>query len=100
MGKGIARWTLQPDARQSACRLAPIIKPRTRKGIERYGPSPRSAGEVVDLLPENVTTHEEHSTAIVKADHFETIRLVIPSGTEMRQHQVRRPSCCIASRAM
>lgn len=45
-------------------------------------------GEVVDLLPENVTTHEEHSTAIVKADHFETIRLVIPSGTEMRQHQV------------
>ncbi len=27
-------------------------------------------GEVVDLLPENVTTHEEHSTAIVKADHL------------------------------
>lgn len=45
-------------------------------------------GEVVDLLPGDVTTHEEHSTAIVKADHFETIRLVIPSGTEMPQHQV------------
>lgn len=45
-------------------------------------------GEVVDLLPTDAASSGERSTAIVKTDHFETIRLVMPRGAAMRRHQV------------
>lgn len=40
-------------------------------------------GEVIDLSLRPLSAETEHSTAIVKTDEFEAIRLVIPRGTDM-----------------
>ncbi|WP_255210230.1 cupin domain-containing protein [Sphingobium cloacae] len=47
-----------------------------------------TSGEVIDLSLRPISAETEHSTAIVKTDQFEAIRLVIPRGTDMPQHQV------------
>lgn len=45
-------------------------------------------GEVVDLSLRPLSAETERSTAIVKTDQFEAIRLVIPRGTDVPRHQV------------
>jgi len=48
-------------------------------------------GTPVNLCPEGESLSEARSTALVKDNHFEAIRLVVPKGHEMRTHQVQGP---------
>lgn len=45
-------------------------------------------GEIVDLGPIGPGLRDARTTAIIKADHFETIRLIIHAGAEIPQHKV------------
>ncbi len=45
-------------------------------------------GEIVDLGPIGSGLREAKTAAIIKADHFETIRLIIHAGTQIPQHEV------------
>lgn len=45
-------------------------------------------GEVVDLQPLGPKLKETKSTAIIKADHFEAIRLIVRAGSEIPAHEV------------
>ena len=45
-------------------------------------------GEVVNLAPMGPRLREGKSAAIIKGDHFETIRLIVHAGTQIPQHQV------------
>jgi len=45
-------------------------------------------GEIVDLAPMGSKLADARTAAIIKADHFETIRLIVHAGTEIPQHQV------------
>lgn len=45
-------------------------------------------GEIVDLGPMGPRLREARTAAIIKADHFEVIRLIVPAGTEIPQHKV------------
>ncbi len=52
---------------------------------------------IVDLAPKGVGLTSEHTAAaIVKADAFEVVRLIVPAGTVLKQHQFRSPSRFIA----
>jgi len=44
--------------------------------------------EVVDLRPLGSKLKDTRSTAIVKSDHFETIRLIVHAGAEIPPHKV------------
>lgn len=46
------------------------------------------AGEIIDLSPRGPDLAGERSTAIVKTDQFEAIRLIVPSGSILKSHQV------------
>lgn len=46
------------------------------------------AGEVVDLRPLGRGLSGARTTAIVKTEAFEAIRLIVPAGTEIPTHQV------------
>jgi quercetin dioxygenase-like cupin family protein len=46
------------------------------------------AGEIVDLSPKGAALAGERSTAIVKTDQFEAIRLIVPSGGILKSHKV------------
>lgn len=46
------------------------------------------SGEVVDLKPLGPDLKAARTTAVVKADHFEVIRLIIHAGAELAQHKV------------
>ena len=46
------------------------------------------AGEIVDLRPFGQDLANRQTTAIVKAKHFEAIRLIMPRGTEIPAHKV------------
>lgn len=46
------------------------------------------AGEIIDLSPKGTALAGERSTAIVKTDQFEAIRLIIPSGGVLKSHKV------------
>ncbi len=59
-------------------------------------------GEPVDLLPAGESLTEQRTTALVKNDRFEVIRLVLPKGREVcHEHQVAGPITvqCLAGRA-
>jgi quercetin dioxygenase-like cupin family protein len=45
-------------------------------------------GEVVDLAPLGPDLRSARTTAIIKADGFEAIRLIVRAGTEIPRHQV------------
>jgi quercetin dioxygenase-like cupin family protein len=45
-------------------------------------------GEVVDLRPLGARLRDATSTAIIKEERFEAIRLIIPAGTEIPSHEV------------
>jgi len=45
-------------------------------------------GEVVDLKPLGAALREARTTAIVKCDAFEAVRLIVPAGREIAPHQV------------
>lgn len=45
-------------------------------------------GEVIDLRPLGTTLREAKSTAVIKSDHFEAIRLIVPAGAEIPPHDV------------
>jgi len=45
-------------------------------------------GTVVDLRPLGSRLSETKSTAIIKSDHFEAIRLIVRAGAEMPSHEV------------
>ncbi len=45
-------------------------------------------GEVIDLSPKGAALAGERSTAIVKTDQFEAIRLILPSGSVLKSHKV------------
>lgn len=45
-------------------------------------------GEIIDLSPRGAALASERSTAIVKTDQFEAIRLVVLSGRVLKSHQV------------
>lgn len=45
-------------------------------------------GEIVDLGPIGPGLGEVKTAAIIKAEHFEAIRLIIHAGTEIPQHSV------------
>ncbi|MGH6888357.1 MAG: cupin domain-containing protein [Rhizomicrobium sp.] len=45
-------------------------------------------GEIVDLGPMGPGLREARTAAIIKADHFETIRLIVHAGAEIPQHKV------------
>ena len=47
-----------------------------------------SSGEVVNLAPLGDNFQEARTSALVKTDSFEAIRLVIPAGGQMPPHQV------------
>ena len=46
------------------------------------------SGEVVDLRPLGAKLHDERTTAIVKTDTFEAVRLIVPAGREIAFHRV------------
>lgn len=46
------------------------------------------AGEIIDLSPKGAALAGERSTAIVKTDQFEAIRLIVPSGGVLKSHKV------------
>lgn len=46
------------------------------------------AGEVVDLQPLGPKLKEAKSTAVVKSDQFEAIRLIVLAGSEIPGHKV------------
>jgi quercetin dioxygenase-like cupin family protein len=46
------------------------------------------AGEIVDLRPLGSALSNAKTTAIVKSDAFEAVRLVVPAGREIAPHQV------------
>lgn len=48
-------------------------------------------GMPVDLLEDGESRSEAKSTALVKGEAFEAIRLVIPKGREISRHQVEGP---------
>ena len=50
-----------------------------------------SAGEIVDLRPLGDGLSGARTTAIVKTEAFEAIRLVVHAGTEIQTHQVPGP---------
>lgn len=45
-------------------------------------------GEIVDLRPMGPEIKNAKSKAIIKADQFEAIRLIVHAGAEIPQHQV------------
>ena len=45
-------------------------------------------GEIVDLGPIGPGLGELKTAAIIKAEHFEAIRLIVHAGTEIPQHSV------------
>jgi quercetin dioxygenase-like cupin family protein len=45
-------------------------------------------GEIVDLRPLGNRLYRAKTTAIVKADAFEAVRLVVPAGREIAPHEV------------
>jgi quercetin dioxygenase-like cupin family protein len=46
------------------------------------------SGEVVDLRPLGDKLHDARTTAIVKSDTFEAVRLIVPAGREIAAHRV------------
>lgn len=46
------------------------------------------AGDVVDLLLSGSTWSGAKTTALVKTDAFEAIRMVVPAGREIARHEV------------
>ena len=46
------------------------------------------SGEVIDLSPLGPDIANARSTALIKADRFETIRLIVPSKSRIPPHQV------------
>jgi quercetin dioxygenase-like cupin family protein len=46
------------------------------------------AGEVVDLQPLGEGLRNARTTALVKSDAFEAVRLIVPAGKEIPPHQV------------
>jgi quercetin dioxygenase-like cupin family protein len=46
------------------------------------------SGEVVDLRPLGEKLRDARTTAIVKSDTFEAVRLVVPAGREIAPHRV------------
>lgn len=45
-------------------------------------------GEIVDLAPLGSRLKEARTAAVIKADHFEAIRLIVHAGMEIPQHKV------------
>ena len=45
-------------------------------------------GEIVDLRPVGPELHDARTTAIIKGDNFEAIRLVVHAGVEIPRHKV------------
>ena len=45
-------------------------------------------GEIVDLGPKGSGLGQAKTTAIIKTDHFEAVRLIVHAGSEIRQHKV------------
>lgn len=45
-------------------------------------------GEIVSLRPLGKKIKETKTTALVKSEYFETIRLIVPAGTEIPPHEV------------
>jgi quercetin dioxygenase-like cupin family protein len=46
------------------------------------------SGEIVDLRPLGPDLRNTHTTALVKSDAFEAVRLIVPAGREVPAHQV------------
>ena len=46
------------------------------------------SGEVVDLRPLVDKLHDARTTAIVKSDTFEAVRLIVPAGRQIAPHRV------------
>ena len=47
-----------------------------------------TSGEVIDLRPLGKALADRITTAIIKSAQLELVRLVLPNGTALRQHQV------------
>src|SRR3546814_14441730 len=58
------------------------------------------SGEIVDLHPLGGGLREAHTTALVKSESFEAVRLVVRAGAEIPSHHVsgRFTLHCIAGR--
>lgn len=46
------------------------------------------SGEVVDLRPLGAGLHEAKTTALIKENHFEAVRLIVHAGTDISSHRV------------
>lgn len=46
------------------------------------------AAEIVDLSPKGASLKEARTSAIVKTDQFEAVRLIVSKGALLKQHQV------------
>ncbi|HEY5337610.1 MAG TPA: cupin domain-containing protein [Rhizomicrobium sp.] len=46
------------------------------------------SGGIVDLRPMGPDLREARTTAVIKADHFEVIRLIVHAGAEIPRHKV------------
>lgn len=66
----------------AARRLAPTVPERMNMAIPHAAP-----GVPVNLRQENESLSEARTTALVKNESFETIRLVLPKGHEVCHHR-------------
>jgi quercetin dioxygenase-like cupin family protein len=59
-------------------------------------------GEVVDLAPSGTNLRDARTTAIVKSEAFEVVRLVVHAGVDIKTHQVDGPITlhCLEGRAL
>lgn len=61
-----------------------------------------SPGEVFDLAPLGSNLKDARTTAIVKSEAFEVVRLVVHAGVDIKKHQVDGPITlhCLEGRAV
>ncbi|OPH81329.1 cupin domain-containing protein [Nitrobacter vulgaris] len=61
-----------------------------------------SPEEVVDLAPLGPKLKDARTTAVVKSEAFEVVRLIIHAGTDIKAHQVDGPITlhCLEGRAL
>ena len=59
-----------------------------------------SPGEVVDLRPLGEALSRARTTAIVKSEAFEAVRLIVHAGTKLTHIKFPGRSCCTAWKAV
>lgn len=45
-------------------------------------------GEIIDIRPLGVNLHRSVNTTLLKSEHLQVFRVILPAGREFREHQV------------